>query len=160
MKNQMNTNLVIRSSLALALALAIWSPVQARSAEPAEGKNMTEAKMMERCQEMKEQKQKMMEDMKAQDAHQEEPRAGEQEDGPDGRCNHAHGGAADHHGCAKGKDGGGDDEAHDAAHADGQGIHVAVPDDEGDEGYGRKIGGCSNRTERICARYRESRHQE
>src|ERR1039458_1560751 len=68
MKNQMNTNLVIRSSLALALALAIWSPVQARSAELAEGKNMTEAKMMERCQEMKEQKQKMMEDMKAQDA--------------------------------------------------------------------------------------------
>jgi len=29
---------------------------------------MTEAKMMERCQEMKEQKQKMKEDMKAQDA--------------------------------------------------------------------------------------------
>ena len=68
MKNQTNTNLVIRSSLALALALAIWSPVQARSAEPAEGKMMMEAKMMERCQEMKEQKQKMMEDMKAQDA--------------------------------------------------------------------------------------------
>ena len=68
MKNQTNTNLVIRSSLALALVLAIWSPVQARSAEPAEGKLMTEAKMMERCQEMKEQKQQMMEDMKAQDA--------------------------------------------------------------------------------------------
>ncbi len=68
MKNQTNTNLVIRSSLALALALAIWSPVQAQSAEPAKGKKMTEAKMMERCQEMKEQKQKMMEDMKAQDA--------------------------------------------------------------------------------------------
>src|ERR1035441_3450176 len=68
MKNQTNTNLVIRSSLALALALAIWFPVQARAAEPAEGTNMTEAKMMERCQEMKEQKQKMMEDMKAQDA--------------------------------------------------------------------------------------------
>ena len=68
MNNQTKTNLVIRSSLALALALAIWSPVQARSAEPAEGKNMTEAKMMERCQEMKEQKQKMMEAMKAQDA--------------------------------------------------------------------------------------------
>ena len=33
-----------------------WSPVQARSAEPSEGKNMTEAKMMERCPEMKEQK--------------------------------------------------------------------------------------------------------
>ena len=61
MNNQTNTNLVIRSSLALALALAIWSPVQARSDEPAEGKNMTVAKMMERCQKMKE-------DMKAQDA--------------------------------------------------------------------------------------------
>lgn len=68
MKNQTNTNLVIRSSLALALALAIWFPAQARSAEPAEGKVMTEAKMMERCQEMMEQKQKMKEDMKAQDA--------------------------------------------------------------------------------------------
>src|SRR5665647_801796 len=68
MKNQTNSNLVIRSSLALALALAIWSPVQALSAEPVEGKNMTEPKMMERCQEMKEQKQKMKEDMKAQDA--------------------------------------------------------------------------------------------
>ena len=66
MKNQTNTNLVIRSSLALALAL--WFPAQARSAEPAEGKVMTEAKMMERCQEMMEQKQKMKEDMKAQDA--------------------------------------------------------------------------------------------
>jgi hypothetical protein len=74
MKNQTNTNLVIRSSLALALALAIWSPVRARSAEPAEGKVMAEGKMMmeskmtERCQAMKEQKEKMMADMKAQDA--------------------------------------------------------------------------------------------
>ena len=69
MKNQTNTNLVIRSSLALALALAIWSPVQARSAEPAIGKMMmTETNMMERCQAMKEQKEKMMADMKAQDA--------------------------------------------------------------------------------------------
>ena len=67
MKKQTNTNLFIRSSLALALALAIWSPVQSRSAEPAEGKIMTEAKMMEHCQEMKAQKQKMKEDMKAQD---------------------------------------------------------------------------------------------
>jgi hypothetical protein len=74
MKKQTNTNLAIRSSLALALALAIWSPVQARSAEPAdgkmmmEGKMMTETNMMQRCQAMKEQKQKMKEDMKAQDA--------------------------------------------------------------------------------------------
>jgi Spy/CpxP family protein refolding chaperone len=68
MKKQMGTSLIIRSSLALALALAIWSPLQAQSAEPADGKMMTESKMMERCQEMKEQKQKMKEDMKAQDA--------------------------------------------------------------------------------------------
>jgi mannose-6-phosphate isomerase-like protein (cupin superfamily) len=47
MKYQTNTNLVIRSSFALALVLAIWFPVQARSAEPAEGKNVTDAKTME-----------------------------------------------------------------------------------------------------------------
>ncbi len=68
MKNQTTTTLIIRSGLVLALALAIWTAVQARSAEAAEGKEMTAAKMMEQCQEMKEQKQKMMEDMKAQDA--------------------------------------------------------------------------------------------
>src|SRR5664280_1303515 len=68
MKKQTNTNLVIRSSLALAMAVAIWSPVQARSAEPAEGKVMMQSKMTERCQAMKEQKEKMMADMKAQDA--------------------------------------------------------------------------------------------
>ena len=68
MKNQTKTNLFIRSSLALALALAIWSPVQAQSAEPAEGKSMTEATMMKRCQELNEQKQKMKEDIKAQDS--------------------------------------------------------------------------------------------
>jgi hypothetical protein len=68
MKKQTHTNLLIRSILALALALAVWAPVQARSAEPTEGKMMTDAKMMEGCQGMKAQKQKMKEDMKAQDA--------------------------------------------------------------------------------------------
>ena len=67
MKKQTRTNLFIRSSLALALAMAIWSPAQSRSEEPAEGKKMMEGKMMERCQAMKEQKQKMKEDMKAHD---------------------------------------------------------------------------------------------
>jgi len=67
MKNQTNTHLAIRSTLALALALAILSPVQARSAAPAEGEMMMEGKMMERCQELMEQKQKMKEDAKAQD---------------------------------------------------------------------------------------------
>ncbi len=67
MKNQTNTKLIVRSSLALALALAVWSPAQAQSAEPAKAGNMTKAKMMEHCQEMKEQKQKLKEDGKAQD---------------------------------------------------------------------------------------------
>jgi len=60
------TYLIIRSSLALALALAIWLPVQARCAEPAEGKKTMESKMMEGCKEIKAQKQKMKEDIKAQ----------------------------------------------------------------------------------------------
>jgi hypothetical protein len=70
MKNQTHTNFLIRSSLALALAftMAIWSPGQSQSAETAEVSNPMEAKMMKRCDEMKEQKQKMKEDMKAQDA--------------------------------------------------------------------------------------------
>jgi hypothetical protein len=74
MKTQMHANLAIRSSLALALALAIWLPVQSQAADPAEGKMMMDnkmmpdAKMMERCQQMKEQKQKMTAEIKAQDA--------------------------------------------------------------------------------------------
>lgn len=68
MTHQRNSNRFIRSSLALAFALAIWSPVQTRSAEPAERKDMKEENMMERCQEMMEQKQTMKEEMKAQDA--------------------------------------------------------------------------------------------
>jgi hypothetical protein len=62
-----NTNLV-RSLLALTFALAIWSPVQSLAAEPATGKMMTEGKMKECCQAMKEQKEKLMAEMKAQDA--------------------------------------------------------------------------------------------
>ena len=66
MQKHNQTNLIIRSSLALALALPIWFPVQARSAEPAEEKKMMEGKMMEGCKEMEAQKQKMKEDIKAQ----------------------------------------------------------------------------------------------
>ncbi len=68
MKNRTHPNLLIHSSLILAVALAIWLPLQAHSAEPASGKVMMEGKMMERCQEMMEQKQKMREDLKSQDA--------------------------------------------------------------------------------------------
>jgi mannose-6-phosphate isomerase-like protein (cupin superfamily) len=59
MKNQTTANRTTLSRLALALALAIWSPVHGRSAEPAEGKNLTEAKTLE--------------DTKSQDAISTEP---------------------------------------------------------------------------------------
>jgi mannose-6-phosphate isomerase-like protein (cupin superfamily) len=56
MKNKTHPNLGIRSSLALALALAIWAPVQAQSAEPAAEKTTMADKMAERGQAIKEQK--------------------------------------------------------------------------------------------------------
>ena len=68
MNKQKYTNIIIRSTLAIALVLIIWSPLQSQSAEPVAGEKMTEAKMVVRCQEMKEQKQKMMAEMKAKDA--------------------------------------------------------------------------------------------
>lgn len=75
MKNQMNTNLVIRSGLTLALALATWLPSAANAADkpmkPMKGGNhqmTTGTNMMQRCQAMMEQKQKMMAAMKVQDA--------------------------------------------------------------------------------------------
>ncbi len=84
MKKQTSTDVFIRSILALAMILATGylsacsgqstgasppaiSPVAAPSVEAAKEKDMAESKMMDRCMEMKQQKQKMMEDMKAQD---------------------------------------------------------------------------------------------
>lgn len=66
MKNQTNAKLAIRSSLALILAVAIWPPALVRSAEPEVGM-MTETNMMPRAGAMKEQRQKMMAELKAQD---------------------------------------------------------------------------------------------
>ncbi len=62
MKTQVKTNLLLRGSLALALAVAVGHPTPMQSAEPAEGKQM-----MEHCQAMKEQKEKVAADMKVQD---------------------------------------------------------------------------------------------
>lgn len=42
MNQHTNTNLVLRSGLAIALALTLWSPVQAQSADPAEEKTKME----------------------------------------------------------------------------------------------------------------------
>lgn len=68
MKKQTNRNLLIASSVTLALAMAVWFPVRSRSAGPAGEKMMTEGKMMEHCKMMQEHHQKMMTEMKAQDA--------------------------------------------------------------------------------------------
>jgi len=69
------SNLIIRSSLASALALAIWFPVHAQSAEPAKEKMPMEEMKMEGCKAMMEKKQEMMEKMKAQDAELSEQAA-------------------------------------------------------------------------------------
>ncbi len=70
MNNPRIPKFLLRASLPLALALALWSPALAQSPEPAGGKMTMEGKgkMMERCQEMKEHKQKMMAEMKTEDA--------------------------------------------------------------------------------------------
>ena len=67
MKKQTLTNFLIRFTLALALTMAIWSPLQSQATEPVKEKSITESKMMEGCQEMMEKKQEMMAEMKAQD---------------------------------------------------------------------------------------------
>jgi hypothetical protein len=62
MNNLSFPKLLLRSCLAATFALALWSPIQAQAAMPDEGK------MMKDCQQMKENKEKMMAEMKAQDA--------------------------------------------------------------------------------------------
>jgi hypothetical protein len=69
------SNLIIRSSLASALALAIWFPVHAQSAEPAKEKMPMEEMKMEGCKAMMEKKQEMMKKVKAQDAELSEQAA-------------------------------------------------------------------------------------
>jgi uncharacterized protein HemX len=65
MKKFRNSSLAFSSCLAL--ALATWSPAQAQSTKPAHEKTMTKSNMMAHCQEMEEQKEKMMTERKAQD---------------------------------------------------------------------------------------------
>lgn len=64
MKTQ--SNLANCSSLALALVILTLIPLQAQ--EPANGEKMMDGKTMESCSKLKEKKQEMMADMKAQDA--------------------------------------------------------------------------------------------
>ncbi len=71
-KKYSQSNLILRSSLGLALALAIFSPVHA---EPAKDKAPMADMKMEDCNAMMEKKQEMMEKMKAQDAELSEQAA-------------------------------------------------------------------------------------
>lgn len=75
MKSHAYPNPAIRSGLMMALALALWSPVQAQSAAPADGKMMKDSKMMEPHPAMTESRPAMMQrheammaELKAQDA--------------------------------------------------------------------------------------------
>ncbi len=74
MKSRTYTNLMIRSTLAAALAIAVWSPVygQPTATEDAKklmpGNPMMDETMMAKCEKMKEMKEQMMAEMKAGDA--------------------------------------------------------------------------------------------
>jgi flagellar biosynthesis protein FliP len=69
MRIQLNKNLLIRSGLALAMTLAIWTPALSQTTEPAKAKKMEmEGKTKEHSQMMQEHCKAMMADMKAQDA--------------------------------------------------------------------------------------------
>lgn len=69
MKIPTQTNYLIRTCFAMALALALGVPAQLQSAEHAEDKGMMmDSEMMDKCQEMKKKKQQMQAKIKAQDA--------------------------------------------------------------------------------------------
>jgi hypothetical protein len=68
MTHRTRTSFVIGFSLALALVLAAGSTVQAGSAAPAGGMQMTETQMKDHCKDMMEQKRKLAADTKSQDA--------------------------------------------------------------------------------------------
>lgn len=68
MKKRITKNVLLRFSMALAVMTTVLTPLSAWSAEHAEGKEMKmEGKTMEKCEEMKKEKQKMQAEMKAQD---------------------------------------------------------------------------------------------
>jgi hypothetical protein len=156
MKDKTNTNLVIRSSVALALALAIWSPVHAQSLDPAEGKTMTATTMMQHCQEMKAQKRRLKEDTQVQNAQLTEQLANMNR-APEDQKTGLIAAVLTHvveqriaMDARKAKM----DEAMMQHMQMSQGIHVAMPDDDRNEGHERQIGerlqGTTQRAEMIA----------
>ena len=68
MKNKTQTSRLVRACFALSVAFSVWSPLRAQSSEPMDMKMKMDDKMTAGCQEMMAKKEKMMADMKAQDA--------------------------------------------------------------------------------------------
>ena len=68
MKITTPTILLSRLCFALSVALSLWSPLHAQSTEPMDMKMKMDRKMMAGCKEMMAKKEKMMADMKVQDA--------------------------------------------------------------------------------------------
>lgn len=63
----MNRHLITRTGALFAMVLVLWSPIISQSTSPSGGK-VVDSEMMKHCQAMMDQKQKMMSEMKAQDA--------------------------------------------------------------------------------------------
>lgn len=68
MKIHTRKNHLIRRGLALAIALAVWSPGQLQSASHMDHEMKMDDKIMEKCEVLKKEKQEMQAKMKAQDA--------------------------------------------------------------------------------------------
>jgi predicted HTH transcriptional regulator len=68
MNNLTQSNVIIGSKIALAMAIAAGSPVRARFANPAERKRMAVARMARRCESIKKRSRELLDEMKAQDA--------------------------------------------------------------------------------------------
>jgi hypothetical protein len=68
MKTPTKTSFLIASGIAFAIALAVWTPLRAQSADPVDSVPMTSAQMVQHCKEMKAERQAFNDDVKAQDA--------------------------------------------------------------------------------------------
>lgn len=68
MNNPTHSNVIIGSKIALAMAIATGSPVQAQFANPSERKRLAVARMARRCESIKKRSRQLLDEMKTQDA--------------------------------------------------------------------------------------------
>lgn len=67
MKSNTNKRVLVGSGLALAMAMAVWAPVQAQSSDPADTAKPGQAQTMDHCREIKAAKLLLTADIKTQD---------------------------------------------------------------------------------------------